>query len=144
MIVTNGIGNSVAKQKLQHIQKMGDPVVVNGQSTVVGATTPLRATVDPISPSSAPQYLPEGSVNAANADLQMVEVAALALSGEPREQQAVTWDGDNYTILRVLRQRKQGVTSVYGLVCYRAPQPDSATADPTTGLRTDYAPPDQE
>ncbi|HXE63227.1 MAG TPA: hypothetical protein VN519_06775 [Bryobacteraceae bacterium] len=112
-----------------------------GEQVTLPDGTVAYANVTAVGITSVPPWVPEGLVNAANADPIIVDVPPSFLKAVPVENQTLTRQGTVYIIARTYREMIQNQGAMQRMCCYREPQSATATANPD-GTRPSFRPPD--
>jgi hypothetical protein len=115
----------LAQQQAQNRKMAGIAVTVGGVATY--------AITQSLTTASAGEYMPDGAMNAANADPRIFNVTPADFTTRPAEGAVVVFLGTNYTVVRVMPDIYGGVNTAWRLVAYRAPQ-DIATPNDAAQL----------
>ena len=112
-----------------------------GETITLPDGSRASASVTSLDMRRAADWIPQGILNAGNADPLLIDVPASYLTNPAVEGKQVTRQGTLYTITRIVTEVLSDQIAIRRLGVYRTPSPDSATADPMTGLREDFRPP---
>ena len=128
-------GDHIAGHLAWFRKEFGEQISYNGVT--------LWATPRPLEPRER-EFLPDGvDRNAAFTDLRAYSLTPSDLKDPAAEGDAVVAGGRNFTVIAVpLARNIGGVRVKQRVLVYRTPPTGSDSADPNTGERADYLPPD--